>query len=119
MMLKMALLTILLFNPFASAARVTKEMEVTAYCGCESCCGEYADGITASGYRIRQGDKLIAAPQTFQFGTRMFIPGYGLASVKDRGGSIKGNRLDVYFSTHEEALKWGRRKLQVTIFSGE
>lgn len=93
-------------------------MEVTAYCGCESCCGEFADGITASSYRIRPGDKLIAAPRSFQFGTRIYIPGYGLASVEDRGGAIQGNRLDVYFSTHEEALKWGRRKLLVIVFPG-
>ena len=91
-------------------------MEITAYCGCESCCGEYSDGITASGYIIRQGDKLIAAPRTFRFGTRIIIPGYGSALVKDRGGAIKDNRLDVYFDTHQEALEWGRQKLQVQIW---
>ena len=96
-----------------------RPMEVTAYCGCEKCCGIHADGITANGYKIRQGDKLIAAPRTFRFETRMYIPGYGMASVKDRGGAIKGDRLDVYFGTHEEALQWGRQKLLVIVFQGE
>ena len=98
------------------AAVLSRPMEVTAYCGCEKCCGQYADGITASGYKIQAGDKLIAAPPSFQFGTVLHIPGYGRASVKDRGGAIQGNRLDVYFSTHQEALNWGRQKLIIIQF---
>ena len=45
------------------------------------------------------------------------VPGYGLAPVYDRGGAIKGNRLDLYFPTHHDALKWGARHLTVTIYS--
>lgn len=108
----------MLFQLLLLSVMFVQPMEVTAYCSCEKCCGEFADGITASGYKIRPSDKLIAAPRTFQFGTRMYIPGYGSAKVKDRGGAIHGNRLDVYFSTHEEALKWGRRKLLVIVFPG-
>ena len=115
MTLKLLLLSAIFFNPALLAVRIV-EMEVTAYCGCKSCCGEYSDGITASGYIIRQGDKLIAAPRTLPFGTVILIPGYGRAAVKDRGGAIKGNRLDVYFSTHQEALEWGRQTLQVQIW---
>ena len=118
MTLKTVLLLILLFRPVTQSQTAvrTVKMEVTAYCGCESCCGIHSDGITASGHRLRQGDKLVAAPKTFRFGTKIDIPGYGLASVEDRGGAIKGNRLDVYFHTHQEALEWGRRIVQVQIF---
>ena len=35
------------------------------------------------------------------------IPGYGTVEVKDRGGKIKGNRIDVFFHTHAEAVEWG------------
>jgi len=35
--------------------------------------------------------------------------------VIDRGGSIKGNRLDVFFPTHQQAVDWGRRWVQVSI----
>lgn len=90
--------------------------EVTAYCSCEKCCGSHACGITANGYKIQAGDKLIAAPKNIPFGTKLFVPGYGLATVKDRGGAIKGNKLDVYFASHKEALKWGRQKLIVVQF---
>jgi 3D (Asp-Asp-Asp) domain-containing protein len=98
-----------------AAASILRPMEITAYCPCEKCCGDQADGITASGYEIQSGDKLIAAPRTFRFGTRMLILGYGIAEVKDRGGAIKGNRLDVFFGTHQEALEWGRQKVAVII----
>lgn len=117
MTLKMAVLLMSFFPiPLQTAMKV--EMEVTAYCRCKSCCGECSDGITASGHRLRQSDKVIAAPKAFRFGSKIYVPGYGLASVEDRGGAIKGNRLDVYFSSHQEALQWGRQKLTITIFGG-
>ncbi len=94
----------------------TKTMTVTAYCSCEKCCGRFADGITANGHVIRSGDKFIAAPPEYPFGTVMEIPGYGKYEVKDRGGAIKGNKIDLYFDTHQEALNWGRQEVEVKIY---
>lgn len=38
--------------------------------------------------------------------------------VEDRGGAIKGPyRIDLYYKSHQEALQWGRRKVQVGMFS--
>ncbi len=94
------------------------EMRVTAYCPCPSCCGEYSDGITACGHEIQPGDTFVAADRRYPFGTEMLIPGYSNnrpVKVLDRGGTIKGNRLDVFFATHEEALKWGVQYLEVNI----
>ncbi len=96
----------------------TVHMRVTAYCPCAKCCGQYADGITANGHRIAYGDRFVAADRQYAFGTQMIIPGYhGDRTVKvlDRGGAIKGNRLDVFFNTHAEALEWGVRYLDVKI----
>lgn len=94
------------------------EMRVTAYCPCPSCCGEYSDGITACGYEIQPGDTFVAADRRYSFDTEMLIPGYSNSrpvKVLDRGGAIKGNRLDVFFATHEEALEWGVQYLEVNI----
>ena len=91
---------------------------VTAYCPCEKCCGEFADGITANGHVIKEGDVFLAAPPEIPFGTMVVIPGYNdgePVEVLDRGGVIKGNRLDVYFDTHEEALEWGVQYLEVEL----
>ena len=90
-------------------------MNVSAYCPCSKCCGRFADGITASGHHIQPGDRLVAAPAAYPFGTRMIIPGYGEAPVLDRGGAIKGNKLDVFFHSHAEALQWGRQQIEVII----
>jgi len=88
---------------------------VTAYCPCSVCCGRYADGVTASGHKIEEGEKLVAAPKDIPFGTIMVIPEYGTAEVQDRGGSIAGDRLDVLFDTHAEALRWGKKRLMVKV----
>jgi 3D (Asp-Asp-Asp) domain-containing protein len=94
------------------------EMRVTAYCPCPICCGEYADGITACGHEMQPGDTFVAADKRFPFGTEMLVPGYSNSKpvkVLDRGGAIKGNRLDVFFATHQEALEWGVQYLTVNV----
>ena len=91
----------------------SKMFKVTAYCPCKKCCGQFADGITASGYRLRKGNKLCAA--NLPFCTILKIPGYGVVPVLDRGGAIKEGCIDVYFDTHQEALEWGVQHLKVGI----
>ena len=75
----------------------------------------------ASGYSVRtNGMRLVAADTTLlPFGSMLSIPGYDdgmIVPVLDRGGAIKGNRLDVLFPTHEQALQWGVQHLDVTIW---
>lgn len=82
---------------------------VTAYCPCRKCCGKWANGYFANNEPV--GGLAIAADPSIPFGTKMYIPGYGIAEVKDRGGAIKGNKLDVYFDTHRAAIEWGKREL--------
>jgi 3D (Asp-Asp-Asp) domain-containing protein len=94
-------------------------MRVTAYCPCPICCGEYSDGITACGHKIQPGDTFVAADGRYPFGTEMLIPGYSNnqpVKVLDRGGAIKGNKLDVFFATHQEALEWGVKHLDVKVY---
>ncbi len=93
-----------------------KTFKVTAYCPCKICCGKWSDGHTADGHKIQPGDKFVAAPAEYPFGTTMMIPFYGTVKVRDRGGAIKGNCLDVFFPTHEQALRWGIKVLDVEIY---
>lgn len=94
---------------------------VTAYCPCEICCGEHSDGITASGKKAMPG--MIAAPKHIPFGTVLNVGGMEY-TVEDRGGAITKDvfirdgrkvygRLDVFFTTHQEALNWGVQYLMV------
>jgi 3D (Asp-Asp-Asp) domain-containing protein len=106
----------------ASAPHVRQiMMEVTAYCPCTKCCGPKAQGITASGKHVSYNAGRFVAADTKQlpFGTKLLIPGYTTGAtpveVIDRGGAIKGNKLDLFFPTHQQALQWGRQHVMVTV----
>jgi len=94
-------------------------LESTGYtCGPEST-GKHPSASdycqTASGYRLQPGDKVVAMGKKYPFGTLIMIPGYGLATVRDRGGAVGDNHIDLYFERNEDALKWGRRAVTVTV----
>lgn len=78
---------------------------ITGYCGCGSCCGK-SDGVTASGTRATAGRTIAADISNLPFGTKVVIDGHTY-TVEDVGGAIKGNHIDVYFSSHSKALQWG------------
>lgn len=72
-------------------------------------------GLTSSGTWARYGT-IAADTRYYPYGTVMIIPGYGKGVVEDIGGAIKGpRRLDVFFKTRRQALKWGRQTLQVKV----
>lgn len=86
--------------------------QFTACCPCSICCGK-CDGITASGVRARSG-RTIAVDRKIPFGTEMIIDGHTYVA-EDRGGGIKGNRIDIYFDTHQEALNFGVQYKEVFV----
>lgn len=93
----------------------TKVMNISAYCPCELCCGKYADGVTATG-KNAYTKGVAVDPNVIPLGTKIYIPGYGTVVADDVGGAIKGDKLDVRFPTHREALEWGRKHKEVTVF---
>ena len=86
--------------------------KITAYCSCSKCCGK-TTGRTASGTQAIAG-RTVAAPSKFAFGTKLNIGGH-IYTVEDRGGAIKGNRIDIYVSSHSAALQWGVKYLPVSV----
>jgi peptidoglycan hydrolase-like protein with peptidoglycan-binding domain/3D (Asp-Asp-Asp) domain-containing protein len=72
----------------------------------------------ASGKRVFPG--MVAAPPSFPFGTKMDIAGIGTTEVADRGGAIKGSRLDIWFGAGDDALlralQYGKRPCSVTVY---
>lgn len=105
-----ATLLVVVLAAMLETAECSGEYEVTAYCPCAKCCERWADGATSDGTILSPRSRVVAAPRGIPFDTMLYVPGYGLARVADRGGAIKGRRLDVFFWTHEEALQWGRRR---------
>ncbi|MBP3372792.1 MAG: G5 domain-containing protein, partial [Clostridia bacterium] len=69
---------------------------------------------TATGTKPAYGT-IAVDPSVIPLGTRMYIPGYGYGVARDTGGAIKGTRIDVFFETRSEAIRWGRRSVTIYI----
>ncbi len=77
--------------------------------------------MTASGRPVttNRGRFVAADTGVLPFGTQVSVPGYHggqKVPVWDRGCTIKGNRLDVFFPSHQRAKEWGVKYLPVTIY---
>ena len=85
-----------------------------AYCACEICCGEWAKyGKTASGATPEQGRTVAVDPEVIPLGAEIWIDGEGPYIAEDTGSGILGNTVDVFFDSHEDALAWGKRTVEV------
>lgn len=96
-------------------------MTVTGYSPDERSCGIFADGQTATLHSVFTNNMRLVAADTrlLPFGSMVSIPGYDrgrVVPVLDRGGAIKGKRLDLLFATHEEARRWGVKRIPVTVW---
>ena len=93
------------FLPLPSSAM---EFEATAYCD---------TGITKSGIPVAPG--IVAAdPQVLPLGSliKLETTQYkGIYRVLDTGGLVKGRIIDIYMPGLEEALNFGRRRVQVVV----
>ena len=95
------------------AAHNAHSETITAYCACSICCGPKARGITAAGTRPKQG-RTIAAPRSVPLGSKVRVHGLpGVFTVEDRTARRFDGRWDIYFERHQDALKFGKRKLDV------
>jgi len=75
-------------------------------------------GITYSGVMVKRDlYSTVAADLTvFPIGTILFIPGYGFGVVADKGGAIKGNRVDLFFNTVDDVYnQWGKKEIEVYV----
>lgn len=101
------------------------EFKLTAYCSCKRCCGFWANGrpldengndvvIGASGERLYQGVSIAVDPAVIPYDSKVYIGGKEYIA-HDCGGAIRGNRIDVYFDNHEDALDFGVRYANVEV----
>jgi len=88
---------------------------VTAYCSCRVCCGPNAHGITASGTPPVQG-RTIAASRSIPLGSKVIIAEKTYV-VEDRLAKRFDNRFDLFFRSHQEAKRFGKRTLKVMIIT--
>ena len=88
-------------------------MRATAYPYGEN--GGWGD-VTATGEKVRHG-YVAVDPSVIPLGTRLYVEGYGYCVAKDTGGSIKGNRIDLFFGTKSECYSFGVRNVKVYVLS--
>lgn len=93
------------------------EFVLTAYCPCEKCCGQYGVNRPTDengnlivygdyGQRIEAGVSIAADPNVIGFNQAMYINGT-IYKAHDTGGNIKGNKIDIYMTDHDEAVEFG------------
>lgn len=88
----------------------------TAYtASCNGCSGHTATGINL---KSNPNVKVIAVdPSVIPLGSKVYVEGYGYAVAADTGGAIKGNKIDVFFSSKSDAYRWGRKTIKVKILN--
>ncbi|MBM7703822.1 3D domain-containing protein [Metabacillus iocasae] len=95
---------------------VKNELTVTATAytaNCEGCSGTTATGIDL---KANPNEKVIAVdPNVIPLGSKVYVDGYGYATAADTGGAIKGNKIDVFIPSKQEAIEWGNRQVNVKI----
>ncbi|MFD9628701.1 ubiquitin-like domain-containing protein [Peribacillus muralis] len=93
-----------------------KEIYVASTAYTASCKG--CSGVTSTGVDLKSnpGAKIIAVdPSVIPLGSKVYVEGYGYAVAADKGGAIKGNRIDVFFSSKNDAYRWGVKNVKVRV----
>lgn len=93
---------------------------VTAYSPTDNQSGICADDdptVTATGTIPREG-VIAVDPRKIPYGTKLEIPGYGTGVAEDTGGGIRsyeGVAIDLFMPSHEMAMAWGIKELDVVL----
>lgn len=90
---------------------------ISAYCkeNYPHICNDGDSTYTATGTIVTAGRTIAIDPNYIPYGTRIEIEGVGIRIAEDCGGAIKGNRIDLLFETHQQALEWGIQEREVKI----
>ncbi|WP_051331092.1 3D domain-containing protein [Aneurinibacillus terranovensis] len=71
-------------------------------------------GKTYTGKSVRHG-VVAVDPDVIPIGTTLWVEGYGTCRAEDIGSAITGVRLDLGFSSEDEANDWGVRDVSVKV----
>ncbi|WP_320921899.1 3D domain-containing protein [Hungatella sp.] len=86
--------------------------EITGYCSCDICCGKKDIKLTKMETVPKSGYTIAVDPQVIPLGSYLEIEGVTYRA-EDIGQAIKDRSLDIFFSSHEEAVEFGRQKKDV------
>jgi len=94
---------------------ISRIITVTAYgyCPCVKCCGK-SNGITSTGVKATAGRTIAVDTNVIPLGSTVVIDGKEYIA-EDTGGGIKGNKIDVFHDTHTDALRFGKREIEIEV----
>lgn len=120
-----------ILEPIAKTNTVSKVLtvKVTAYCSCVKCCGVWSkdhpsrqgtdyEQYTTSGTIPVAGRTIAVDPEVIPLGSKVILDGHEY-TAEDTGSGVKGNHIDIYFDSHEDALEWGVKTMEVEVFENE
>lgn len=92
------------------------QFKITAYCAenYPHICNNGDSTYTATGTTPTPGRTIAVDPSVIPYGSQVIINGHTYIA-EDCGGSIKGNRIDMLFATHQEALNFGIQYAEVYV----
>ena len=130
-MIKTLIMTVLMavsfFTPVCASEYIATAYDLS-YQSCGKSPGHPSYGVTASGFNLKghtwKSARTVAADLRYHpLGTQLWISfpdPYkhmdGIYTVRDAGGGVLGNHLDIFFgeNAHAEAIRFGRRTIYVT-----
>ena len=90
--------------------------KVTAYCACDKCCPGTSDGLTYTETVATEGRTIAVDPKVIPLGSRVEVNGVEYIA-EDIGGAIKGDKVDIFFNSHDVALEWGVQEHDVYLLN--
>lgn len=90
--------------------------KITYYCHCAKCNGKYAYSNTASGAYPKSGKTVAVDKSVIPLGSKVCIDGH-VYIAEDTG--VKGNTIDIFVDSHEEARNLGVKYREVKVMGVE
>jgi 3D (Asp-Asp-Asp) domain-containing protein len=95
-------------------------VNATHYCPGPCCCGDSADGITATGSNAYRKGVAVAKDAEFRvlpLGTRIDVPEYGAwIPIDDVGGAVTAGQIDIRVPTHALAVSLGTKRIKIRVW---
>lgn len=116
-------LLLMILIPQIEQPQETMIAKVTGYAPLDNISGICADEnptVTSIGHYPSK--KYAAAdPKKLPYGTKVYVPGYGVVEIGDTGGAMRnyeGVQIDLFFDTYEDAIEWGVQYIEIEILDG-
>lgn len=93
-----------------------RQFTVTAYTQYSSAYGRWNTGYTSVGVFAHPKKRIVAVdPRVIPYYSWVWIEGLGWYQALDKGGAIKGYKLDLLIENSEKARQFGRKDLYVIV----